>query len=40
MIATFKGGAAVAVGIDHPNYTSRIDELAPEVQSALARDFA
>ena len=40
MIASFKGGAAVAVGIDHPNYTSRIDELAPEVQAALARDFA
>ncbi len=40
MIASFKGGAAVAVGIDHPGYTSRIDELAPEVQAALARDFA
>ena len=40
MIASFRGGAAVAVGIDHPNYTSRIDELAPEVQAALARDFA
>jgi hypothetical protein len=40
MNASFKGGAAVAVGIDHPNYTSRIDELAPEVQAALARDFA
>jgi Protein of unknown function (DUF3501) len=40
MIASFKGGAAVAVGIDHPSYTSRIYELAPEVQSALARDFA
>jgi hypothetical protein len=40
MIASFKGGAAVAVGIDHANYASRIDELAPEVQSALAKDFA
>jgi hypothetical protein len=40
MIASFKGGAAVAVGIDHPNYAARIDELAPEVQGALAQDFA
>jgi hypothetical protein len=40
MIASFKGGAAVAVGVDHPNYTVRVEELAPEVQAALARDFA
>jgi hypothetical protein len=40
MIASFKGGAAVAVGSDHANYASRIDELAPEVQSALAKDLA
>ncbi len=39
-IAAFKAGAAVAVGIDHPNYTVRIDEVAPSVQSALVRDFA
>jgi hypothetical protein len=40
MITSFKGGAAVAVGVDHPNYTVRVEELAPEVQAALARDFA
>ncbi len=40
MVAAFKGGAAVAVGIDHPNYRARVDEIAPEVQAALARDFA
>jgi hypothetical protein len=40
MIGSFRGGAAVAVGCDHPHYDHRIDELAPEVQSALARDFA
>jgi hypothetical protein len=40
MIASFRGGAAVAVGCDHPHYAHRIDELAPEVQSALAKDFA
>ena len=40
MIASFKAGAAVAVGIDHPNYTVRVDEVAPAVQTALVRDFA
>ena len=38
-IAAFKGGAAVAIGIDHPNYAVRLDEVAPQVQSALAQDF-
>ncbi|MGH6610340.1 MAG: DUF3501 family protein [Burkholderiaceae bacterium] len=40
MIATFKRGAAVALGVDHPSYTARIDEIAPEVQGALAKDFS
>ncbi|MCX8006281.1 MAG: DUF3501 family protein, partial [Burkholderiaceae bacterium] len=40
MIAAFKAGAAVAIGIDHPHYQARIDEIAPQVQAALARDFA
>jgi hypothetical protein len=34
-----KQGAAIAMGVDHPNYAVRLDEVAPEVQSALARDF-
>jgi uncharacterized protein DUF3501 len=38
-IAAFKSGAAVAIGIDHPNYAVRLDEVAPQVQSALAQDF-
>jgi len=38
-IAAFKGGAAVAMGIDHPAYAARVDEVAPQVQTALARDF-
>lgn len=38
-IAAWKAGAAVAVGIDHPNYDVRLDEVAPQTQSALARDF-
>ena len=40
MIASFKAGAAVAVGIDHANYSVRVDEVAPSVQTALVRDFA
>ena len=38
-IAAFTSGAAVALGIDHPNYAVRLDEVAPQVQSALAQDF-
>jgi hypothetical protein len=40
MIAGAKSAAALAVGVDHPNYNVRIDEVAPQVQAALARDFA
>jgi hypothetical protein len=40
MVAALKGGAALAVGIDHANYSARVDEVAPNVQAALARDFA
>ena len=40
MIASFKGGAAVAIGIDNASYAVRVDEVAPDVQTALARDFA
>jgi hypothetical protein len=40
MIASFKGGAAVAIGVDHVNYAHRVDEIAPSVQTSLASDFA
>ena len=40
MIASFKGGAALAVGSDHARYPARIDEVAPNVQTALANDLA
>ncbi len=39
-IAALRAGRSVAVGIDHPGYAVRIDEIAAEVQGALARDFA
>jgi hypothetical protein len=38
-IAALKQGAAIAMGIDHPNYAVRLDEVAPQIQSALAQDF-
>ena len=38
-IAAIRQGAAIAMGIDHPNCAVRLDEVAPQVQSALARDF-
>jgi len=40
MIGALKGGAALAVGIEHANYRVRVDEVAPNVQAALVRDFA
>jgi len=40
MIDSFKRANQVAIGIDLPVYNVRVDEIAPEVQAALARDFA
>lgn len=40
MIDSFKRGNAVAIGIDLDAYRIRIDEVAPQVQASLARDFA
>jgi hypothetical protein len=39
-IAGFRAGRSVAIGIDHANYSVRVDEIAAEVQGALAKDFA
>jgi hypothetical protein len=38
-VAAVKQGAAMAMGVDHPNFVVRLDEVAPQVQSALAQDF-
>jgi hypothetical protein len=40
MIASIKSGAALAIGIDHPHYGVRLDEVSPEVQASLAGDLA
>lgn len=39
MVSAFKGGEAVAMGIDLPAYNYRVDEIAPETQSSLMQDF-
>jgi len=38
-IAAVRDGRPVALGIDHPNYSERIDALPAEVVASLARDF-
>jgi hypothetical protein len=38
-ITALKKGAAIAMGVDHPNLAVRLDEVAPQVQAALVRDF-
>ena len=40
MVATAKAGAAVSVGIDHPNYRHAVEPVAPEVRDALVADLA
>jgi hypothetical protein len=40
MVAAAKGGAAVSVGIDHPNYRHEVEPVAPEVRDALVADLA
>jgi hypothetical protein len=40
MVAALKRGAALAIGLDHPHYGVRLDEVAPEVQASLAGDLA
>jgi hypothetical protein len=38
MSAALKAGAALAIGVDHPNYDSRIDPVSDETRAALAAD--
>jgi hypothetical protein len=40
MIAGFKAGANVAMGIDHPNYRAEVGAISPVVQDSLAADFS
>lgn len=38
MIATLKAGAAIAVGVDHPQYRHEINPVSPAVQASLKAD--
>jgi hypothetical protein len=38
MIATLKGGAALGMGVDHPEYKHHLEEVTPETQTALVAD--
>jgi len=38
-ISAVRQGAAIAMGTDHPGYAVRLEEVAPQVQSALVQDF-
>ena len=39
MVTAIKNGAAIAMGSDHPNYNYRVDEIDPETQGSLIKDF-
>ena len=38
-VKAIKNGAAIAMGSDHPNYNYRVDEIDPETQGSLIKDF-
>ena len=40
MVSAVKQGAAISMGIDHPNYNYTVDLLAPDVRDSLASDLA
>ena len=40
MIAGFKAGATVAMGVDHANYRAEVGAISPLVQDSLASDFS
>jgi hypothetical protein len=40
MVAAVKRGAAISVGIDHPNYAHAVDPVPAAVRDSLAHDLA
>jgi hypothetical protein len=38
MVETLKYGVGLAVGVDHPHYTAKIDPVPADVRSALLAD--
>jgi hypothetical protein len=40
MIAAVKSGAAIGVGVDHPEYTAAVEPLPEAVRASIAQDLA
>ncbi|MFM7624936.1 MAG: DUF3501 family protein, partial [Gammaproteobacteria bacterium] len=40
MVAALRAGAALSIGIDHPNYTHAVEALPAAARAALLADFA
>jgi len=40
MKQALRSGAAISMGVDHPNYRSEVDPVAPAVRESLLRDLA
>jgi hypothetical protein len=40
MVKAVRQGAAIAMGIDHPDYTHRVDPIPPATRDSLAQDFS
>lgn len=40
MVASLKGGANLAAGVDHPVYSHRIDQVPENIRNALVKDFS
>jgi hypothetical protein len=40
LVAGFKAGVTVAMGVDHPNYRAEVGAISPVVQDSLASDFS
>jgi hypothetical protein len=38
MVESLKYGVGLAIGVDHPHYSARLDPVAPEVRAALLKD--
>ena len=40
MVATLRGGAALAMGVDHPNYSAAVPRIADAMRTSLMADLA
>jgi uncharacterized protein DUF3501 len=40
MVESLKYGVALAIGVDHPHYTAKLDPVPAEIRAALVRDLA